>query len=62
MSCFQILNKNLFEILGHSQVENVESTIYEMVNMYILYIHHLIFINFLGILWTYLMTTSHLAC
>ena len=50
MSCFQILNKNLFEILGHSEVENVESTIYEMVNMYILYIHHLIFINFLGIL------------
>ena len=50
MSCIQILNKNLSEILEHSEVENVESTIYEMVNMYILYIHHLIFIKFLGIL------------
>lgn len=33
MNCIQILTENLFKILQHSEVENVDSMIYEMMNM-----------------------------
>ena len=33
MNCIQILTEDLFKILEHSEVENVDSMIYEMLNM-----------------------------
>lgn len=33
MNCIQILTEHLFKILEHSEVENVDSMIYEMLNM-----------------------------
>ena len=33
MNCIQILNENLFKIIEHSEVKNVDSMIYEMMNM-----------------------------
>lgn len=33
MNCIQILTENLFKILQHSEMENVDLMIYEIMNM-----------------------------